>query len=150
MIRVWISNLGWSFLPSKVPSDTPFLSPWCTNLTEIWYTFNLTQVTKRVKIFAKLIHQGLRYGVSDGTFEAKKDQPKLDIRTMHMMVSSFKCHTFFCRVTKPSSTRFPKLVMQHTLFPSSRPYLNFYDDKASKQNHINILFEPSLHLASEN
>ena len=55
-------------------------------MSEIWYTFNLTQVTKRVKIFAKLIHQGLRYGVSDGTFEAKKDQPKLDIRTLIMVM----------------------------------------------------------------
>ena len=78
-----MSNLGWSFLASKVPSDMPYLSPW-SNLTGIWYTFNLTQVTKRIKMFAKLIHQKLRYGVSDGTFEVKKDQPKLDIRTMFM------------------------------------------------------------------
>ena len=34
------------------------------------------------QISDKLLHQGLRYGVSDGTFEAKKDQPKLDIQTM--------------------------------------------------------------------
>ena len=27
----------------------------------------------------------MRYGVSDGTFEAKKNQPKLDIRTMPIM-----------------------------------------------------------------
>ena len=36
------------------------------------------------QISDKLVHQGLRYGVSDGTFEAKKDQPKLDIRTLVM------------------------------------------------------------------
>ena len=30
----------------------------------------------------KLVHQGLRYGVSEGTFEAKTVQPKLDIRTL--------------------------------------------------------------------
>ena len=69
-------------MASKGSSDTPYLSPWWTNLSEIWYTFNLTQVTKCIEIFAKLNHQELRYGVSDGTFEAKKDQPKLDIRTL--------------------------------------------------------------------
>ena len=78
------SNLGWSFSASQVPSDTPYLSPWRTNLSEIWYTSNLTKVTKGIKKFAKLIHQELRYGVSDETFEAKKDQPKLDIRTLYM------------------------------------------------------------------
>ena len=72
IFRVQIPILGWSFLASKVPSDTPYLSPWCTKLSEIWYAFNLTSVTKLNKIFAKLIHQELRYGVSVGTFEAKK------------------------------------------------------------------------------
>ena len=38
------------------------------------------------QISDKLVHQGLRYGVSDGTFEAKKDQPKLDIRTMTISI----------------------------------------------------------------
>ena len=32
--------------------------------------------------FAELIHQELRIGVSDVTFEAKNDQPKLDIQTL--------------------------------------------------------------------
>ena len=36
------------------------------------------------KISDKLVHQGLRNGVSNITFEAKKDQAKLDIRTMFM------------------------------------------------------------------
>ena len=31
----------------------------------------------------KSVHQGLRDGVSDGTFEAKIDQPKLHIQTLH-------------------------------------------------------------------
>ena len=53
-------------------------------MSENWYTFNLTQVTKHIKNFDKLIHQELRYGVSDGTSEAKKDQPKLDIRTLYI------------------------------------------------------------------
>ena len=36
------------------------------------------------QISDKLVHQELRYNVSDGTFQGKKDQPKLDIRTMSM------------------------------------------------------------------
>ena len=80
--RVRTCNLGWSFLASKVPSDTPYLSPWWTHFSEIRYTFNKTQVTKGIQILATLIYQELRYGVSDRTFEAKKDQPKLDIRTL--------------------------------------------------------------------
>ena len=39
---------------------------------------------KVYQIADKLVHHGLRYGVSDTTFEAKKDQPKLDIRTLVM------------------------------------------------------------------
>ena len=38
--------------------------------------------SKLYQISDKLVHQGLRYGVCDGTFEAKKDQPKLIIRTL--------------------------------------------------------------------
>ena len=48
-------------------------------------TIDLTQFTKGIKSVAKLIHQELRYGVCDGTFEAKKDQPKLFFRTMVTM-----------------------------------------------------------------
>ena len=41
------------------------------------------QVKSKVyQISHKLVHQGLRYGVSDGTCEAKKEQPKLHIRTL--------------------------------------------------------------------
>ena len=36
------------------------------------------------QISDKLVNQGLRYGASNGTSEAKKDQPELGIRTMHM------------------------------------------------------------------
>ena len=72
--RVW--NLGLSFFPSKVPPDTPYLSPWWTNFSEICYTFDLTQVMKNIKKISTRIHQEQIYGVSDGTFEDKKDQPK--------------------------------------------------------------------------
>ena len=37
-----------------------------------------------------MVHQGLRYGMSDGTFASKKDQPKLDIRTLPI---SYKYNT---------------------------------------------------------
>ena len=40
MIRVWICNLGWCLFPSKVASDTPFLSYLWTDLSGIWYTFD--------------------------------------------------------------------------------------------------------------
>ena len=43
---------------------------------------------KVYQISDKLVHQGLRYGVSDGTFEAKKDQPKLEIRNLEMIARS--------------------------------------------------------------
>ena len=43
-------------------------------------------------IFDKLVHQGLRYGVSDGSFEAKKDQPKLNIQTMLMCEATWPFH----------------------------------------------------------
>ena len=76
MHRAQFWNLGWSFLASKVPSDTPYLSPWCTDLSGIWYTFNLTQVTKCIKIFAKLKHQELTYGVSDGSSVTELLRPK--------------------------------------------------------------------------
>ena len=35
-----------------------------------------------MKNFAEFIHQELRYGVSDGTFEVKKDQPKFQNRAL--------------------------------------------------------------------
>ena len=45
----------------------------------------VTRVESKVyQIFDKLVHQGLIYGVSDGTFEAKKDQPKLQGRPLPM------------------------------------------------------------------
>ena len=50
---------------------------WWTNFSKIWYNFDLTRVTKRIKIFAEFNHKELRYSVFDETFEAKKDQPKL-------------------------------------------------------------------------
>ena len=50
--EVRIFNSGWSFLASKVPSDTPYLSPWWTNLSEIWHNFDLTRVTKDITVLA--------------------------------------------------------------------------------------------------
>ena len=38
--------------------------------------------SKVYQISDNLDHQGLRYGVSDGTFVAKKGQPKLHILTL--------------------------------------------------------------------
>ena len=55
---------------------------WWTNFSKIWYNFDLTRVTKRIKIFAEFNHKELRYSVFDETFEAKKDQPKLHIQTL--------------------------------------------------------------------
>ena len=43
-----------------------------------WYRLKAYQISD------KLVHLGLRYGMSEGTFEAKKDQPKLNFRTMIM------------------------------------------------------------------
>ena len=45
--------------------------------------------SKLCQIFDKLVHQGLRNGVPDGTFEAKKEQPKLIIRTMDITHHSY-------------------------------------------------------------
>ena len=68
IIRERISNLGWSFFLQIFRQDNPYLSPWWTNLSEILYTSDLIIVLKSINIFANLVHQGLRYGVSDGTF----------------------------------------------------------------------------------
>ena len=38
------------------------------------------------QISDKLFHQGLRYGVSDGIFEAKKDQPKFQNQALNIAV----------------------------------------------------------------
>ena len=89
MSRVQISNLGWSFLAAKVPPDTPNLNSWLINLAKILMRFITWVKLKEYQISDILVHQGLRYVVSDGTFEAKKDQPKLDIRTMLMRQA---CH----------------------------------------------------------
>ena len=66
--RERISNLGWSFFLQIFRQDNPYLSPWWTNLSEILYTSDLIIVLKSINIFANLVHQGLRYGVFDGTF----------------------------------------------------------------------------------
>ena len=39
MARVRISTLGWSFLASKVPTDTPHLNSWWINLAKILICF---------------------------------------------------------------------------------------------------------------
>ena len=84
MSRVCPFNLGWCFFPSKVASDTPFLSPLWTNLAKIWYTFDLTLDQKSTNIFEKSVHRQLRKGVSHATFEGKTRQPKLQGRTLYM------------------------------------------------------------------
>ena len=61
-----------SFLLSKVPSYTPYLRPWRSHLSIIWYIVDLSLVPEPIKVFVKLVHQELRYDVSDGTCECKK------------------------------------------------------------------------------
>ena len=46
-----------------------YLSPWLTKLSEIWYILDLTPFMKPLKISVKLVHLGLIYGRSDGTYE---------------------------------------------------------------------------------
>ena len=46
--------------PPKVASDTPFLSSLQTDLSEIWYTFDLILGEKATKMFAKSVHRQLR------------------------------------------------------------------------------------------
>ena len=82
MGRVRISNLGWLVLASKVPSDTQYLNSWWINLAKVLMRFVTWVRVKVYQISDKLIHHGLRYGVSEGTYEAKEDQPKLNILTM--------------------------------------------------------------------
>ena len=77
--RVRICYLGWHFFPSKVVLDTLFLSFLWTKLEDIWYTYKLTFGHKSPKNF---VHRQPWNLVSDGTFEAKKCQPKLKIRTL--------------------------------------------------------------------
>ena len=48
----------------------PYLSPGRNNLLEIEYTFDLIGVLKPINISDIMVNQGLRYGMSDGTFEA--------------------------------------------------------------------------------
>ena len=69
--RVRPFNLGWCFFPSKVVSDTPFLSPLWTILAKNVYTFDLTLEQKSTKIFAKSVHRQLRKEVYDTTIEGK-------------------------------------------------------------------------------
>ena len=78
--RVRIFNLGWYFFPLKVALDTLFLSSLWTKLAEIWYT--------SPKFFAKSVHRRQRNLVSDTTFEAKKRQPILKIRTLLIKYAS--------------------------------------------------------------
>ena len=52
-----------------------YLSPWLTKFSEIWYILDLTPFMKPLKISVKLVHLGLIYGRSDGTYEVKKEHP---------------------------------------------------------------------------
>ena len=60
MNRVRICNLGWHLFPSKVASDTPFLSSLWIDLSEILYTFHLSLGQKSTKMVAKPVHRQLR------------------------------------------------------------------------------------------
>ena len=73
-VRVRPFNLGWCFLPSKVVSDTPFLSPVWTNLAKIQYTLDLTLVHKNICQICPQVY--------DTTFEGQTRQPKLKGRTL--------------------------------------------------------------------
>ena len=64
MSIVRISNLGWSFLASKVLSDTPYLNSWWINLANILMRFEPWVKSKVYQISETLVHQGLRYCVS--------------------------------------------------------------------------------------
>ena len=85
MIIFRISNLGCFFFAPKVQTETPYLNSWWITLAKILISFVTKVKLKVYQISDKLVHQELRYGVSDGTFEAKKDQPKLGIRTLKML-----------------------------------------------------------------
>ena len=63
--------------------------------------FSFSPIIKQIKNFAKMIHHELRYGVSDGTFEAKKDQPKFQTRAL--VLTSVKNLT----TTLPNGQRSP-------------------------------------------
>ena len=42
-------------------------------MSEIWYIVDMSLVPEPIKVFVKLVHQELRYDVSDGPFEGKKE-----------------------------------------------------------------------------
>ena len=77
-----VLNLGWCFLPSKIGSDTTFLSYPLTNFEEIVYTSDYTIDLKSTKKCSKSVHRRPRNKVSDTTFEVKNHQPKFKIRTL--------------------------------------------------------------------
>ena len=55
----------------------------------------ITRVKSKVyKISEKLVHHGLRYDVSGGTFEGKKDQPKFQTRAV--LISGLVCSLNRC------------------------------------------------------
>ena len=70
----------------KVESDTPFLTCLWTDLAKILVDLRSRVKSKVYQIFAKLVHRGLRKGVSEATFEGKKHQPKFKGRTLLMFV----------------------------------------------------------------
>ena len=87
----------------------PYISLWWSNLLEIEYTFDLTRVLEPIKISEIIVNQGLRYRVTDVTFEVQKEQPQLKIRALiivHMLMfvrspsrSLFSlCYTFCAHV----------------------------------------------------
>ena len=82
-----------AFYPSKVALDSVSQLS-ATKLAEIWYSFNLTQGHKSPKMFAKYVNRWPRNLVSDTAFEAKKRQPKLQIRTYCLLKPIIYCDYF--------------------------------------------------------
>ena len=85
--RVRPFNLGCCIFPSKVAPCVPFLGCLWTNLAESQWTFVLTLGEKSIYISAKYVHKWLRNDVSDTTFEAKIQQPKLKGRPLPINMS---------------------------------------------------------------
>ena len=75
---IWVAI----FLAPKVPSYKPFLSHWKTHLTKFFMGFRTRVKSQLYQISEKFVLQGLRYDVSDVTFEAQKQQPKLQRKTL--------------------------------------------------------------------
>ena len=77
-------NLGYCILPSKVASDTSFLSRLWTDLARMLTDFRPRVTSNVPRISAILVLLQLRKGASGATFEGKIQQPKLKERGLLM------------------------------------------------------------------